>query len=72
MTYGFEVRITTSLRAEWFRDRIPVGIKDFSVLQNVQADSLAYAASSSMVIAVLSPRKSGRDVKLNIFLRLVV
>jgi len=59
---GSVVGLATRLQAGRPGIRIPVGLRDFSLLQNVQAGPGAHLASYSVGTGVISPRKSGHGV----------
>ena len=59
------------LWAERYVVRIAVGATDFSLLKNIQISSGAYLPSYAVGNGVLSPRKSGRSVKLSTRLRVL-
>jgi len=65
------VHVATRSQAGRSKVRIPVGARNFSLLQNVQTSSGTYAASYSMGSMALSQKKSGHIVTLTTDLNLV-
>jgi len=64
------VNILTALQVEQSDVRLPLGVIDFALLQNIQIGSGACQASSSMGTRVLSWGQSGQDDKLTTDLHL--
>lgn len=66
------VSIAIRLWTEWFRVWIRAGFRNFSILQNIQADSGTQSASQSMDTGILTCGYSGQDMTLTTRLHLVL
>ena len=65
------VRVATRSQARWSGVRIPIGARNFSLLQNFQTSSGTHGASYSMGSMAITQDKSGQVVTLTTDLNLV-